>query len=107
MFKEAAMSSTGAANKKQASTKMHVVTDEQGRVVAAAHVGGARADNLGVGIQPLPGQRLHEVEVPSAVARLQDAHHLETFFAAARLDANGRLVLPEVEVVQAKHRSEE
>jgi hypothetical protein len=101
------MSSTGAADKKQPSTKMHVVTDEQGRVVAAAHVGRARDDDLGVGIQPLPGQRLHEVEVPAPVARLEDAHHLEAFFAAARLDADGRLVLPEVEVVQAKHRSAE
>ena len=96
------MSSAGAADEKRTFGKMHVLTDEHGRVVAAAHVGPPREDDLAVGIQPLPGQRLHEVEVPAAIARLQQTHQLEMFFAAARLGADGRLSLPEVEVVKAK-----
>jgi hypothetical protein len=100
------MSSVGAAGENGAR-RMLVLTDEQGRVVAAAHVGRAREDDLAVGIRPLPGQRVHEVEVPAAVASLEHGHHLEMFFAAARLGPDGRLSLPEIEIVQGRQRRAE
>ena len=46
-----------------AKTKMLVVTDGAGRILAAAHTPG-KPSKMNVGISALSGQVFHEVEVP-------------------------------------------
>lgn len=94
------MSSARGDDRSSETIAMHVVTDERGRVVGAAHLGRSSDDDVEIGIRPLPGQRVHQVEVPAIVARLERAPHLESFFAAFRLDPDGRLRPPEIELVR-------
>lgn len=77
---------------------MLVVTDATGRVVAAAHAGKAGDERIGVGIAPLPGQTIHEVEVPEPLTRLsgRDFHQ---FMSQARLvPGTLKLSFPEIRV---------
>lgn len=95
------MSNTADSAEKR--VKMLAITDQHGRVVAAAHVGAPRDDGLTVGVQALPGQRVREIEVPAAIAELEQGHHLQAFLAAAQNAPDGGLILPEIEAVQASH----
>lgn len=59
------------------STRMLLLTDADGRVIGAAAQGPARPGGHGIAITPLPGQTLHEVDVPAELADLlrgPDAH---------------------------------
>ncbi len=84
--------------------KMLVVTDGSGRVVAAAHPGKASKEGMGVGIMPLPGQIIHEVEVPEAVTRLsgRDFHQV---ISQARMELGTlKLKFPEIRVQHSQHK---
>jgi len=59
------------------STRMLLLTDAHGQVIGVASRGPARQGGHGIAISPLPGQTLHEVDVPSELADLlqgPDAH---------------------------------
>ena len=60
------------------SRKMVVVTDTEGRVIAAGHRGESSVKGLNIAIKPLPGQTVHEVDIPELVTRLpgRDFHLL-------------------------------
>lgn len=59
------------------TTRMLLLTDAHGQVVGVAGKGAARPGGHGIAITPLPGQTLHEVDVPAELADLlhgPDAH---------------------------------
>lgn len=88
---------------KMSTRKMLIVTDASGRTVAAAHLGAASTKGLGVGIMPLPGQQIHEVELPDAVAELsgRDFHQV---ISQARMEPGAlKLTFPEIRIERAKH----
>ena len=77
---------------------MLFVTDEHGNIVAAAHKGESSVQGLNVAIIPLPGQTIHEVEVPEPVTRLtgRDFH---LFVSQARFETTAaKLAFPELRV---------
>lgn len=77
---------------------MLFVLDEHGKIIAAAHRGDGSVPGLTVGISPLPGQTVHEVQVPELLTRLagRDFH---LFAAQARFDTTAaRLTFPEIRV---------
>ncbi|WP_322750967.1 MULTISPECIES: hypothetical protein [unclassified Frankia] len=78
--------------------KILVITDVDGRVIAAGHRGESSAEGLNLAIGPLPGQMFHEVEVPEPVTRLS-GHDFHLILSRARLDpATARLTLPRIQV---------
>jgi hypothetical protein len=80
------------------TVSMLFITDERGNVVAAAHRGSGSVPGQNVGINPLPGQRIHEIEVPEPIARLggRDFH---LFVSQARFEVRAaELKFPEVRV---------
>ena len=82
---------------------MLVVTDVAGRVVAAAHPGESSSKGTGISLQPLPGHRVHEVEVPADILTLR-GHDLHLFFTRVSLDPRtSRLTLPKVKSQRPKH----
>lgn len=76
------------------SRTMLFVTDPQGNVVAAAHPGEGSVAGLTVAVNPLPGQIIHEVEVPEPLAQLtgRDFHF---FVSQARFEIRtSKLIFP-------------
>jgi len=86
-----------------ATKKMLLVTDAVGNIVAAAHLGGPQHGTTSVGVVPLPGQTIHEVEVPEALTRLTSgsAFH-QALSGASRDPATGRIVFKPV-ALKKKH----
>jgi hypothetical protein len=56
--------------KADSTVKLIVITSTDGRVVAAAGPTAAAEKGFNTGIAPLPGQLMHEIEVPEAVMLL-------------------------------------
>jgi len=83
--------------------KMLVLTDATGRIVAAAHPGAASSSGMGVGITQLPGQTIHEVDVPEAVTRLTGRDFHQMVSGARFVPGTPTLVFPEIRV----HRHED
>jgi hypothetical protein len=78
--------------------KILVVTDSDGRVVAAANHGESSRSGLRIGIRTLPGQRVYEVEVPEPIARLS-ARDFHTLISQARFEiSSARLSFPELRI---------
>jgi hypothetical protein len=77
---------------------MLVITDEQGNVVAAAHKGEGSVPGLTVAVSPLPGQTIHEIEVPEPIARLR-GRDFHFFITQARFEIpTAKLKFPEMNV---------
>jgi hypothetical protein len=88
-----------------ASTKrMLLVTDASGRVLAAAHPNEGSPSKMNVGLAPLPGQEIHEVDVPEALLRLKAGHEFQMALSHAKFErATGKLRFPEVSYKKVKH----
>ncbi len=56
--------------KKQDTTRMLLVTDSKGRIIAATPQEQSEPDAAGVGIGLLPGQSCHMATVPLEIAKL-------------------------------------
>ncbi len=85
-------------------TKMLVVTDAAGRILAAAHPNRGKSSKMNVGLSPLPGQELHEVEVPEELTRLKSGHDFHMALNHAQFHrASGKLAFPEVNFKKLKH----
>jgi hypothetical protein len=86
---------------------MFLVTDVDGRVVAAAHESEEGEEReASVGISALPGQTIHKVSVPGSFAELP-GHELAAALAHARIkpDTN-EFHFPEIEVREGEHRED-
>ncbi|TYK44120.1 hypothetical protein [Actinomadura decatromicini] len=70
--------------------RMVVLVDQQGRLLAAHHLGEPDGEYV-AGLGTLPGQRLHEVEVPRELAQADDLQVLHAL-AGFRLGEAGVLV---------------
>lgn len=81
-----------------ATRTMLVVTDATGRVVAAAHLGPAGNERQGVGIAPLPGQTIHEVEVPEPLTRLSGRDFHQFMSQARIMPGTLKLAFPEIRI---------
>ena len=66
--------------------KMLIVTDAEGKIIAAAHLDDAQRSGPNVGVVPLPGQTIHEVDVPEALTKLRSGHEFHLALSRARLN---------------------
>lgn len=83
---------------------MLVVIDQTGRIVAAAHTDGGNSSDLNTGLSPLPGQEVHEVEIPAELARLKSGHDFHMALAHAKFDrATKKVVFPKITFKKLKH----
>jgi len=87
------------------SKKMLLVIDPKtGRVMGAAHMGGGSSPKMNVGLTPLPGQEIHEVEVPEEITRLKGGHEFHMALSHAKFDlATRALKFPKVSFKKLKH----
>lgn len=86
-----------------AKTKMLVVTDGAGRILAAAHTPG-KPSKMNVGISALSGQVIHEVEVPEELTRLKSGHDFHMALCHAKFQAaKGTFEFPEITLKRVKH----
>lgn len=73
-----------------ATEKMIVIVDSSGTVVGAAHIGASNKSRMNVAMVPLPGQTLHEVDVPQEISTLESGHLFHLAISAARFNAGTR-----------------
>jgi hypothetical protein len=88
--------------------RMLVVTDSNGRIVAAAHTGKASSDGdeerSEIGVVPLPGQTIHVVEVPEEILHLTQGHHLHAALSHAHFDPeSAKFVFPKIVSHKTEH----
>jgi hypothetical protein len=76
--------------------KLVVVTDQQGRVVGAAMP--TKEKDMQVGMVPLEGQSLHEVELPKNLRSFTSPETLTAALDGACLTANGELNIRELKL---------
>lgn len=67
--------------------KMLIVTNNEGRIIGAAHPAAANKTRTNTAIRPLPGQRIYEADVPDEIAHIASGHLLHQAFVGARFDA--------------------
>lgn len=81
--------------KSSPTRKMILVTDMNGAIIAAAHVQPNSGDDPQVRLEPLPGQQIHEVEVPEEVAEIGSGQSFFLAISGARIEpGTGKLILP-------------
>jgi hypothetical protein len=81
--------------------KMYLISNEAGRIVGAGHLAPPAGAGPHVGIRPLLGQRLHEVDVPHEIAGLTTGHHLHLALSHARFDPiTGKIVFKKLRTKQ-------
>ena len=85
--------------------KMLLVIDPAtGRVVGAAHTQNKNAAKINTGLVPLPGQEIHEIEVPQEITRLKSGHSFHMAISHAKFNlATRKLEFPEVSFKKLKH----
>ncbi len=88
---------------KMPTRKMLIVTDGSGRIIAAAHPGSASTKGVNVGITALPGQVIHEVEVPEAVLQLSGRDFHQVISQARMEPGTLKITFPEIRIQGAKH----
>lgn len=74
------------ANEKR---RLVLVTDQQGKVVGAAMSG--EEDDMQVGMEPLEGQVLHEMELPRQLRELPSQELLGAVLEGATVSGDGQL----------------
>jgi hypothetical protein len=72
--------------------KMLLVIDSTGRIVAAAQPDDGKSSKMNVGISALPGQEIHEIEIPEALTRLKSGHEFHLALSHAKLDRATRKI---------------
>ena len=82
--------------------KMLIVTDESGRIVAAAHPGDASMKGVNVGIVALTGQVIHEVDVPEALSQLSGRDFHQVMSQARMEPGTLKITFPEIRIQRAK-----
>ena len=84
------------------TTKMLLVVDAAGRVIAAAHeVDESSQKGMSTGIMPLPGQRILRVDVPEQIANLKSGSDLH--LALSQIKAGHEAVGIEFKEIRTKH----
>jgi len=74
--------------------KMLIITDNEGRIIGAARPANPSSTGPNTAIRPLPGQSIHEADVPDEIAALKSGHLLYQAFTGASFDAaTGKLTL--------------
>jgi len=72
---------------------MLFVVDDSGQIVAAAHEGRSKDEEMNVGISPLPGQRVYRVAVPKALTQLPSGRDFQRAISQLTLEPQeGKLV---------------
>jgi hypothetical protein len=83
---------------------MLVVTNAAGRVAAAAHMPEGQPSKMNVGIKALPGQEIHEVQVPEEITRLKSGHEFHVALSHATFNrATRTLEFPKVTYKRVEH----
>jgi hypothetical protein len=73
---------------------MILVTDINGGIIAATLVQANSGNNPQVRMEPLPGQQIHEVEVPEEVAEIGSGHSFFMAISGARIEpGTGKLIM--------------
>lgn len=86
--------------------KMLLITNEAGGIVGAAHLPGKSSRKENVALEPLPGQRVHQVDVPDSIARLSSGHHFHLALSHATFDAaSGKLTFKRIKTVKHHGRA--
>jgi hypothetical protein len=89
-----------------ATKKMMIVVDGAGKILAAAHSGTPKKGQPTSGIYALPGQTIHEVDVPEEIANLESGHLFHCAMAQATfVPSGGTLKFKPVKVKKLKHKS--
>jgi hypothetical protein len=84
--------------------RMLLVTDAAGRILAAAHPNEGKPSKMNIGISPLPGQEIHEVEIPEGLTRLKAGHDFHMALSHAKFHrATGKLDFPDITFKKIKH----
>lgn len=84
--------------------KMLVVTDAAGRILAAAHPPQDKPSKMNIGISALPGQEIHEVEIPEELTRLKSGHEFHMALSHAKFQPGTRTIeFPQVSFKKVKH----
>jgi hypothetical protein len=87
-----------------AKKKMLIVTDPSGKIVAAAHLDQGGQPGMSAAITPLPGQTVHEVEVPGELARLTSGPAFHSALSQAQFTpGTGKLKFKPVTWKKVKH----
>jgi hypothetical protein len=73
---------------------MILVTDMNGAIIAAAQTQANSGGDPQVRMEPLPGQQVHEVDVPEEVAGIGSGHSFFIAISGARIEpGTGKLIL--------------
>jgi len=83
---------------------MLAVIDARGRIIAAAHKHTDSSTEINTALLPLPGQEIHEVEMPEEVFRLRSGHDFHMALTHAEFDrATHKLVFPKITFKKLKY----
>jgi hypothetical protein len=77
--------------------KMLLVTDAAGQILAVAHKYDGQPSKMNVGLAPLPGQEIHEVDIPEHLVRLKSGHDFHLALSQARFHrSTGKIAFPKI-----------
>ena len=81
--------------KPSSTAKLFIIRGSMGQIVAAAPAASGKKSNMNVALAPLPGQVMHELDVPDVVLRLPAVDKHEWLRRHVTLGPDRKLVLSE------------
>lgn len=82
-------------SKASSTAKLFIITDSAGQIVAAAPGSGGKKSDTNVALTALPGQLIHELDVPDVVLRLPAVDKHEWLRRHVTLAPDRSLILSE------------
>ena len=83
---------------------MLLMTDQTGRILAAAHRNTGKSSKMNTGLFPLAGQEIHEVEIPEEITRLKSGHDFHLALTQAKFNpATREFAFPRITFKRLKH----
>ena len=83
---------------------MLMVIDHTDQIVAAAHTDSENSSEMNTGLCVLPGQEVHEVEIPEEIARLRSGHEFHMALSHAKFHrVTGKVVFPKITLKKLSH----
>lgn len=75
--------------------EMNAVLDGDGRIIAAVEAVPSSPDAPQCSFEPLPGQRVRTVKLPSSIASIRSGHDLHVALTAGRVDPDTGMFVTE------------